>query len=460
MANRILIVDDEQNIRRMLRAVLEEQEYDVLDVGGGEEAIAACNSFDPDVVLLDLVMPAGLGGIEVLERLKDRCSVPIVIMMSGKATLHDAVRATKLGAFQFLEKPLSPEGVLVAVQAGLDLYRARADNQALKAELEDPHNIVGSSKQMESLRALIAQVAPTPARVLVSGESGTGKELVARSIHRQSPRSQRPLVCVNCAAIPRELVESELFGHERGAFTGASEQRRGRFELADEGTLFLDEVGELDLDVQAKLLRVLESSVVERVGGEGGRRVDVRVVAATNKDLEAEVQEGSFRKDLYYRLNVFPIRVPPLRERVDDIPELVMQLSAQSALRCARPRPDFTPDALERFMAHQWPGNVRELANVVERLTIVATGRRLGRDDIDSVLGASRRNRRIEEDISFKGSLTDSLDAYERLLIEDAVASAGGNIADAARRLSTDRANLYRRMKRLGIGQKDTTVSK
>jgi two-component system nitrogen regulation response regulator NtrX len=225
MTARVLIVDDEPNIRRMLRAVLEEQGYEVSDAGGGSEIFAGCDSFDPDVVLLDLVMPAGPDGIEVLEQLKDRCPGLVVIMMSGKATLHDAVRATQLGAFQFLEKPLSPEGVLVAVKAGIDLYRTRAENRALRAELEDPHKIIGSSQVIETVRSLVGQVAPTPARVLISGESGTGKELVARSIHRQSPRTQRPLVCVNCAAIPRELVESEMFGHDRGAFTGASETR-------------------------------------------------------------------------------------------------------------------------------------------------------------------------------------------------------------------------------------------
>ena len=461
MTGRVLIVDDEQNIRRMLRAVLEEQAYEVFDAAGGSEANAVCESFDPDVVLLDLVMPSGPDGVETLERLKGQCPSLVVIMMSGKATLHDAVRATRLGAFQFLEKPLAPEGVLAAIRAGFDLCRAHAENRALRAELDDPHTIVGSSETIEAVRALVTQVAPTPARVLIFGESGTGKELVARAIHRQSPRSERPLVCVNCAAIPRELVESEMFGHERGAFTGASEPRRGRFELADGGTLLLDEVGELDLDVQAKLLRVIETGVIERVGGESGRNVDVRVVAATNKDLETEVRNGDFREDLFYRLNVFPIHVPPLRDRAEDILALASHLAALSESRCGRSAVGFSQEGIERLKAHSWPGNVRELANVIERLTIVGRGEVVGRADVDAVLGAGGAGTRSSASSpTSTGVLSDDLDAYETLLIRTAIAEAGGNIADAARRLSTDRANLYRRMRRLGIGQKDTSVSK
>ncbi|MFC1640279.1 sigma-54 interaction domain-containing protein, partial [Gemmatimonadota bacterium] len=351
--------------------------------------------------------------------------------------------------------------VLVAVQAGIDLCRVRAENRALRAELDDPHTIVGTSKGIEAVRAMVAQVAPTPARVLISGESGTGKELVARAIHRQSPRSDRPLVCVNCAAIPRDLVESEMFGHERGAFTGASAPRRGRFELADGGTLFLDEVGELDPDVQAKLLRVIETGVIERVGGETGRNVDVRVVAATNKDIESEVKSGSFREDLFYRLNVFPIRVLPLRDRMGDIPELASHLAMVSGSRCGRTAVTFSPDGLRRLKAHSWPGNVRELANVIERLTIIGQKEVVDRSEVDAVLGAAGAvTRPSSAGLSSSGVLTDDLDAYETLLIQAAIADAKGNIADAARRLNTDRANLYRRMRRLGIGQKDTPVSK
>jgi two-component system nitrogen regulation response regulator NtrX len=269
------------------------------------------------------------------------------------------------------------------------------------------------------------------------------------------------MICVNSAAIPRELVESEMFGHERGAFTGASEPRRGRFELADGGTLFLDEVGELDPDVQAKLLRVLETGVIERVGGEAGRNVDVRVVAATNKDLESEVRNGGFREDLFYRLNVFPIHVPPLRDRVADIPELASHLATVSGTRCGRPAVTFAKDGLERLKAHSWPGNVRELANVIERLTIVCRKEVVDCTDVDAVLGgAGPGGGPSSAHGSATGVLADDLDAYETILIQKAITDAGGNIADAARRLKTDRANLYRRMRRLGIGQKDTSVSK
>jgi len=460
MTGRILLVDDEQNIRRMLRAVLEEQSYQVSEAESGLEATDACEAHDPDVVLLDLVMPPGPSGLDVLEQMCRKCPGMVVIMMSGKATLHDAVRATQLGAFQFLEKPLSPEGVLVAVKAALDHSRVRAENRALRAALDDPHTIVGTSRAIESVRSLVEQVAPTPARVLISGESGTGKELVARAIHRLSPRSERPLVSVNSAAIPRELVESELFGHERGAFTGASEQRRGRFELADGGTLFLDEVGELDPDVQAKLLRVLETGVILRVGGERGRTVDVRVVAATNKNLEARTSDGGFREDLFYRLNVFPIHVPPLRDRKEDIPQLVSHLAMLSAKRCGREPVTFAPEAMERLRQHTWPGNVRELANVLERLTIVGDGKKVDREEIERVLGVgSDRNVGTRRALKSTGALTKDLDEYEKTLIEAAIAEADGNVALAARRLSTDRANLYRRMKRLGIGRNDTSVS-
>ena len=461
MTGRILIVDDEQNIRRMLRAVLEEQEYEVHDVGGGSEAAVACETFDPDVVLLDLVMPPGPDGIETLGMLKERCPGLVVIMMSGKASLRDAVRATQLGAFQFLEKPLTPESMLSAVQAGLDLCRVRAENRALRAQLDDPHTIVGTSKRIEAVRALVRQVAPTPVRVLISGESGTGKELVARAIHRQSPRSEQPLICVNCAAIPRDLVESEMFGHERGAFTGASEPRRGRFELADGGTLFLDEVGELDSGVQAKLLRVLETGVIERVGGESGRNVDVRVVAATNKNLESEVKSGGFREDLYYRLNVFPIHVPPLRNRIGDIAELAVHLASVSGTRCGRRAVTFSREGIERLKAHSWPGNVRELANVIERLTIVGQQEVVGHSDVDAVLGSAGAETGLSSTrAASSGVLADDLDAYETSLIRAAITDASGNIAEAARRLHTDRANLYRRMRRLGMGQNDTSVSK
>jgi two-component system nitrogen regulation response regulator NtrX len=420
--------------------------------------------FEPEFALVDLVLGGGPDGIALLEQIRARYPDLVVVMMSGQATLADAVRATKLGAFQFLEKPVSQESVVAAARAGLELARARADNRALRASLEtEDDSIVGSSDVLAAVRRAIAQVAPTKSRVLITGESGTGKELVARSIHAQSPRAARPLVSLNCAAVPRDLVESELFGHEKGAFTGATARRVGKFELAHGGTLFLDEIGELEAGAQAKLLRVIETGVVERVGGTGGRTVDVRLVAATNRDLEAAARAGRFRQDLFFRLNVFPIRMPALRERLDDLPELLRHLAARVARQCNRPVRAFGDDAVLRLRQHSWPGNVRELANLIERLTILGEGP-VAPDELEPVLGRAPAighpdgGRRMVD--GGPGDIGTALDNYERALIESALAQSGGNVAEAARRLATDRSNLHRRMRRLGIGRNDTGRSK
>src|SRR5215212_6468211 len=352
----VLLVDDEANIRRMLGALLRTEGFVVTEAPNGNSALLLLDEIDPDVVLLDLLMPPGPDGLDTLTQLRDRGTGAPVIMMSGKAQLTDAVRAVKLGAFQFLEKPLSPEGVLVTVRAALELNRTRAENRALQAELGRRATLIGEGPAMQQVRALIDRVGPTEARVLITGESGTGKELVAAAIHAASRRRGRAFVTVNCAAIPRDLVESEMFGHERGAFTGATERRLGRFELAHQGTLFLDEIGDLSGDAQAKLLRTLETGELQRIGAERSLRVDVRVVAATNRRLEEEVQEGRFREDLFFRLNVFPLHLAPLRERLEDLPALVAHLSER-----VRPRqaPVFTPQALDALAGYGWPGNVR-----------------------------------------------------------------------------------------------------
>ncbi len=459
MTSRVLIVDDEPNIRRMLKALLEQESYEVFDVGSGTDALRAVESHEPEVVLLDLVMPPGPDGIAVLEQVCARVPHPVVIMMSGKATLGDAVRATKIGAFHFLPKPLTPEGVLVAVRAAVDLSRAQAENRELRAVLQTAHSMVGTSEAIEKVRSLIAQVAPTSARVLITGESGTGKELVARAIHEQSHRATQPLVSLNCAAIPRDLIETEMFGHERGSFTGATRRRRGKFELAHKGTLFLDEVGDLGADAQAKLLRVLETGVVERVGSEAPLEVDVRTVAATNKDLASAVATGSFREDLFYRLDVFPIHVPPLRERREDIAMLVTHFATQAAARCGRPAPMFTDEAVGRLSDQQWPGNIRELANIVERLTIISPAEQVTRQHVDTALGAQKRGRH-PRGLGDPSSLSEAMQNFEADLIRNAIREAGGNMADVARKLKTDRANLYRRMRRLGIDPRDTLVSR
>jgi len=453
MSFRVLVVDDDANLRRMLRAVIEEEGYEVQEAANGDEAIRVWPSIDPDVVLLDIVMPNGPDGLSVLERIRSLAPEQIVVMMSGKATLADAVRATKLGAFQFLEKPLSPEGVASTLRAAVDLAKARAEAAALRAELPAESSICGESNTIREVRALIAQVAPTSSRVLISGESGTGKELVARAIHANSMRRQRPLVTVNCAAVPSHLVESEMFGHERGAFTGAHQRHIGKFELAHEGTLFLDEVGELPTEAQAKLLRALESNTIERLGGERTRSVDVRVVAATNRDIEQAVVAGSFRDDLFYRLNVFPIRIAPLREREEDIPILADHFLREAAVNAKRMQRRLSPDAMHRLLGHAWPGNVRELANLMERLTILGRGPEIEVEEVDAALdrpGAVRRGRPADG----VENLRDQLQQFEATLIESALRAAGGNVAAAARQLGTDRANLYRRMRRLGIDWK------
>ena len=451
MSPRVLVVDDEANIRRMLSALLQAEGFETADAANGHAALAAIESAAPDAVLLDLMMPGGPDGIVTLEQLKRRAPDVPVVMMSGKADLAAAVRATKLGAFQFLEKPLTPDGVLVALRSALELSRTRAENRRLHEALGHSDPLIGASRALEEVRALIARIAPTEARVLITGESGTGKELVAAAIHRQSARAARPFVCVNSAAIPKDLVESEMFGHERGAFTGATERRLGRFELADGGTLFLDEAGDLSAEAQAKLLRVLETGVIERLGGEKGVTVDVRVIAATNHDLTRAVQQGQFREDLLFRLNVLPIHIPPLRERADDIPALVQHFASRQEARLGRPvRVD--AGALQLLCRYAWPGNVRELANIVERLAILAATAVIGADDVARVVPQARGGEPPAGDGSWSDvALATAVDEYERTLIARALSAARGNVADAARKLSTDRANLYRRMRRLGL---------
>jgi two-component system, NtrC family, nitrogen regulation response regulator NtrX len=445
----ILLVDDEANIRRMLGALLRNEGFAVTEAASGNAALLLLDQADPDVVLLDLMMPPGPDGLETLTRMRDRGSTAPVIMMSGKAQLTDAVRAVKLGAFQFLEKPLALEAVLVTVRAALELNRTRAENRALHAELARRETLVGSGPAMQQVRALISRVGPTEARVLITGESGTGKELVAAAIHEESRRKGRPFVTVNCAAIPRDLVESEMFGHERGSFTGATERRIGRFELAHSGTLFLDEVGDLSHEAQAKLLRTLETGELQRIGAEAVTRIDARVVAATNRRLDDAVSNGGFREDLFFRLNVFPIHLPPLRERLEDLPALVAHLAER-----VRPRHavTFTGGALELLAAYPWPGNIRELANLVERLSILS----------GPVVDAPAVRQVLRAPSSYPASagfppgqlgrpLNEALDEFERSFIGAALAQADGNMAEAARILQTDRANLYRRMRRLGL---------
>jgi two-component system nitrogen regulation response regulator NtrX len=458
----VLIIDDEANIRRMLAALLRAEGFLVDEAGNGSAGLIALEKSEPDAIFLDLMMPPGPDGLETLSQLRSRGIEVPVIMMSGKAQLADAMKAAQLGAFQFIEKPLSPETVLVNLKSALELGRTRSQNRALRQVLETRDEMVGSSGALRQVRQLVAQVAPTDARVLVTGESGTGKELVAAAIHRASRRARAPFVTVNCAAIPRDLVESEMFGHERGAFTGATERRLGRFELADTGVLFLDEVGDLNLEAQAKLLRTLETGVLQRLGAEQPTTVDVRVISATNRRLDQAVSSGGFREDLFFRLNIFPIHLPPLRERLEDLPPLVAHLAQRT--RPGKPQ-QYNADALTLLAQYRWPGNIRELANLVERLAILG-GETVTAEDVRMVLpggpAASRRSpggAEEETSVDPNVSLTDALDNYERELIGTALRQAEHNVAEAARLLQTDRANLYRRMKRLGLAARGEPVA-
>ncbi|HUR91045.1 MAG TPA: sigma-54 dependent transcriptional regulator [Gemmatimonadaceae bacterium] len=447
----VLIVDDEPNIRRMVGALLSAEGYDVREAADGTAGLAAATQQQPDVVLLDLLMPGALDGMATLTKLRETLPDIPVVMMSGKAGLGDAVRATKMGAFNFLEKPLTPESVLLTAAAAAELRRTKLAARALREELGIGGKMVGSSPQMETVRALIERVAPTDSRVLITGESGTGKELVAAAIHDASKRRDRAFIRVNCAAIPRDLVESEMFGHERGAFTGATQTRIGRFELAHGGTLFLDEIGDLGPEAQAKLLRAIEAKEIQRVGGNKPVNVDVRIISATNHDLARGVADGRFREDLFFRLNVIPLTLPPLREREGDVTELVRYFTDLHHSRTGHPRMTWTADALAAVTEYPWPGNVRELANIVERMGILYPGEQLTRAHLTAVLPHFFDGQNPGVLPLGDGPLNDLLDDYERRLIVRALEAAKWKPAEAARQLRTDRANLYRRMKRLGI---------
>ena len=448
---RVLVVDDEPNLRRMLRAPLRREGFAVAEAGTADEGVARMRDDRADAILLDLVLP-GTSGLEALSRFRERWPYVPIVMMSGQATIADAVQATRDGAFHFLEKPFTPEAVLATLRAALELHRARTLSRILEKDLGPGTDLVGASRPMDRVRETIRRVAPTDARVLIVGESGTGKELAATAIHGLSPRRRGPFVRVNSAAIPRELVESEMFGHERGAFTGADRQRQGRFELAHRGTLFLDEVGDLDTGAQGKLLRAIESGAVERVGGGAPVSVDVRVLAATNRDLGEQTRRRRFREDLFFRLNVVPLRMPPLRERIEDLPLLVEHIGERLLRRHGPSVPEISEGAMDAMARHSWPGNVRELLNLLERLAILHAGGRVRQADVIEFLDHSRQAGTVpayvEDD---PRSLSERMDGFEAEVIRGALAAARGNMSEAARNLRTDRANLYRRIRRLGL---------
>jgi two-component system nitrogen regulation response regulator NtrX len=449
MPNSILIVEDEDEVRQTLKAVLEDEGFEVEAVGSGEECLAVFERRVFACVLLDIWLP-GIDGIETLERLRSAYPDAAVIVISGHGNIETAVRATRLGALDFIEKPLQIERTLLAIQNALRQLELEAENRRLRQQLEGDHLIIGDSIPMRALRQQIALAAPTNGRVLIYGESGTGKELVARAIHRESARASRPFVELNCAAIPEELIESELFGHARGAFTGATQARRGKFEQADGGTLFLDEVGDMSLKVQAKVLRVLEEQRFEPVGSSSTIRVDVRIIAATNKRLDEEIERGRFRADLFYRLNVIPFEVPPLRDRIEDIPLLVDHFNRKYSASYKRQPKVFTDDAIERLQSHDWPGNVRELRNTIERIVIMSSLERITADDLPPLGSSSQRASHGSGFASYR----KEREAHERQYILRKLAEFGGNVTRAAEAMGIDRSYLYRRMRALGINDK------
>jgi len=441
----ILVVDDEAGIRASLAGVLGDEGYRVIEAADAESALSMLAEASPDLILLDVLLP-GMDGIVFLEELRERETDIPVIMMSGHATIDVAVKATKLGAYDFLEKPLEPERLTLSIGNALETHALRRENVDLRARLKSGSVLVGESEPMRRLYGQIARAAPSAGRVLIFGDSGTGKELVARAVHDNSRRSDGPFIKVNCAAIPRDLIESELFGHEKGAFTGALARRRGRFELAHTGTLFLDEVGDMSPDTQAKLLRVLEENEIERLGGGEPIPVDVRVISATNKNLEREIAQGNFREDLYYRLSVLPITVPPLRDRTEDIPLLARCFLDVYAREDESLAKTLTPDAVARLQRMDWPGNVRQLRNLIERLMIMTEGTEIG---VAELTQAAQEG--AGEPAATDESLRASVEGYERDLIVQALEARAWNVTEAARRLHTDRANLHRKMRRYGI---------
>jgi len=467
MSSTIFIVDDEKNIRRTVRMVLEGEGFGVEEASSGEEALARLPEVAADVLLLDVQLP-GISGLDTLERigkLKNPESLPTVIMISGHATLADAVRATKAGAYDLIEKPLDRERLMVALRNALERRAMAREVQGLRAMADERSEMVGRSAAMGALRAQIAKVAPTRTRVLITGESGTGKELVARAVHRASALSDKPFVKVNCAAIPKELIESELFGHERGAFTGATARKRGLFEIADGGTIFLDEIGDMVSSAQAKVLRVLQSGEFTRVGGEQALKVEVRVIAATNRDLLAAVAAGEFREDLYFRLNVVPLRAPPLRERADDVPLLSATFIEQACRENGMKVKVISDEAAALLAAYPWPGNVRELRNVIERLVILSE-ESIGVGDLpeEIVAEVSRYRResaaapselpRVELPAEARAlPLREFRDHMEREYIRIKLDENGWNISRTAALLGIERTNLHKKMRSLGLSR-------
>jgi two-component system, NtrC family, nitrogen regulation response regulator NtrX len=452
---RILVVDDEEGIRRILRQVLEYEGHEVRTAGGGGEALELFQEFRPMLTFLDVKM-ARMDGLEVLDRMHAADANALVVMISGHGTIETAVEATRRGAYDFLEKPLDTDRLLLTIRNALQHRGLEEENARLRGEVETHYEIVGNSFPIRALLDRIEKVAPTDARVLITGENGTGKELVARAIHRLSARADGPFIEVNCAAIPSELIESELFGHIKGSFTGAVADRAGKFEQADGGTLFLDEIGDMSMAAQAKVLRALQDGTITRVGGDRPIRVNVRIIAATNKSLDTEIAESRFREDLFFRLNVVPIHVPPLRERREDIPMLVRHFAEKAREEQRLPTRAVAPAAVDRLARMDWPGNVRELRNTVERLLILARGPEIEPADIERLVGGARTGDALTGDLLEAESFADFKDRAERAYILAKLRANDWNVSETARTIDMPRSNLYKKIEKFNLVREDT----
>jgi two-component system nitrogen regulation response regulator NtrX len=450
MAETILIIDDEPNIIQSLQGILIDEGFSVITADGGLKALDIIKETIPDLIILDIWMP-DIDGIETLTRIRELYPTVPVIMISGHGTIETAVKATKLGAYDFIEKPLSLDKVLLAANNALNYNRLETELDLFREKERQKHQITGHSRVINELREQIELVAPTDAWVLIVGENGTGKELVAHTIHRLSKRNTKPLIEVNCAAIPDDLIESELFGHEKGAFTGATTMKRGKFDQANDGMLFLDEIGDMSLKAQSKVLRILQEQRFERVGGNRTIRVNVRVIAATNKNLEDEIKKGLFREDLYFRLNVIPIKVSPLRDRTDDIPELVDEFLDEFSREIKKERKYLSPGALELFKKYSWPGNVREIKNLMERLAIMCPEKVIETKDIPFPYNTRKIEDSKFEDFSSFETLKEAREIIEKTFIAGKLEQYGGNISKTAEAIGVERSNLHKKIKAYGL---------
>ena len=448
----ILIVDDEPSILQSLSGILSDEGFETATATNGYEALQHIENEVPDLVLLDIWMP-GIDGLETLQEIRKKNPQVQVVMITGHGTIETAVQATKFGAFDFIEKPLSIEKVIVAINNALNFRRLEEENRYLRKKTIEKHAITGDSPPINALKSTIVAVAPTESWVLIKGENGTGKELVARTIHNLSPRSSQPLIDVNCAAISEELIESELFGHEKGSFSGAGSKMIGKFQLADKGTLFLDEIGDMSLKTQSKILRVLQEKHFHRVGGSRTLEIDVRVIAATNKDIEALIDKGDFREDLYYRLNVVPIEVPPLRERSQDIPKLVEAFLDEAAKKNAAAKKTISEQAVQMLQQYHWPGNVRELKNLIERLVIIVNSEMIQAENLPKPYNPSNAGvgAQAYETLFGLPGLKEARQTFEKQYIERKLDEFSHNVTHTAQAIGVERSYLHRRIKKLSI---------